>query len=57
MERDKYYWDLIEELDSAEHDVSKWEADFLENVQANPNRPLSDKQKSIIDRMKERYLL
>ena len=55
-ERDRYYWDLLEELDLLDHPVSEWEASFLESVLGNPNRPLSDKQKNVIDRMKEKYL-
>lgn len=53
-----YYIDLLEELDSG-IEVSNWEAKFLDsllNKAYSEGFSLSDKQKAIIDVMKEKYL-
>ena len=49
-----YYWNLLEELDSMEKEVTDWEAKFIDSM-LNYG-VLSEKQKIVIDKMKEKYL-
>lgn len=54
-----YYLDLLEELDSLDTPVSDWEANFLESLLEKCEQngfTISQKQKDVIDRMKEKYL-
>lgn len=46
----------LKDLDGSDHDVSSWEADFIESVLFGEySGPLSEKQKSVIYRMQEKY--
>jgi hypothetical protein len=59
MSRDAESEDLLlwlKDLDESEHDVSSWEADFIENVlYGDYDGPLSEKQRDVIYRMQEKY--
>jgi len=46
----------LKELDASDHDVSSWEADFIENVlHGDYHGPLSEKQKSVIYQLQDKY--
>jgi len=52
----QYYYNLLEEIDNNNIEVTKWEADFIDNLLFNRPTNLTPKQIFIIDQMKERYL-
>jgi len=56
-EDDEDRFEFLNELDSAEIAVSSWEADFIESMmkQHEQERPLSDKQRETIDKIKSKY--
>lgn len=54
MEKD--YLALIKQIDASGHDVTSWEADYIESLLKNRPRFLSERQKAIIDRMAGKYL-
>ena len=46
----------LKQLDRSDNDVSSWEAEFIENVLYGEWKgPLSEKQKSVIYDMQEKY--
>jgi hypothetical protein len=50
------YLQYIEEIDAGDHDVTKWEADFIESMLSKRPKQLSERQKAVIQRMVEHYL-
>lgn len=55
-----YYLDILTEIDNLDHNVSDWEANFIDNILERAERngfTLSIAQKGVIDKMKEKYLL
>ena len=56
METDAWYWYILEELDAMDRSTTEWEYDFLENVLSHRDRRLTNKQKTAIESMKEKYL-
>ena len=50
-----YYWELLEELDNMDRALTDWEVNFIESVLQQGT--LSAKQKIVIDKMKEKYLV
>lgn len=51
---DSYYREILVELDNFVCELTDWEADFLESVFKQGT--WTDKQKAVIDTMKEKYL-
>lgn len=47
--------EVLQQLDSLEHEVSDWEAQFLDSI-LRQRRALSDKQYAVVVRMAEQYL-
>lgn len=56
-----YYIQIIEEIDSIDRDVTEWEASFVESMLEQREEKgyfiITDKQKLVIDKMKEKYLV
>jgi hypothetical protein len=52
----EYYLQFLEEIDAGDHDVSEWEANFLNDMLTTRPRFLSAKQQAIVQRMAKRYL-
>jgi hypothetical protein len=52
---DDDYRTILQEIDAMGAEVSAWEAAFIESILAQA-QPLTQKQKDVIDRMRERYL-
>ena len=55
------YLDILEEIDSRDHEVTKWEADFIVSVLRDAERKgssfiMSGPRKGVIDRMRDTYL-
>jgi hypothetical protein len=50
----KRYFDIITALDEGNHEVTKWEADFIESV-LHQGDWLSSKQKDVIIDLGEKY--
>ena len=48
----QYYYDLLEEIDKGNIEVTKWEADFIENLLSRRPKELAPKQIFVIDQMK-----
>jgi hypothetical protein len=54
---DDDYLHYLEEIDAGNHEVTKWEADFIESMLSKRPQQLSERQKVVIRRMVERYLM
>ena len=52
---DQEYRDVLQEIGESEIDVSEWEARFIKSI-LSTDYPLSDRQKSVVDRMRVQYL-
>jgi hypothetical protein len=52
---DLYYTELLEELDNLDIPLSHWEVDFIESTLRLAW--FTDRQKAVIEKLKERYLL
>lgn len=50
------YLALIEEIDACDHEVTTWEANFIEDILDRKPSYLSERQKAIIERMAKQYL-
>ncbi len=46
---------LLQEIDASAQDVTAWEAEFINTVLSH-TRPLSEKQRAVCDRIREKYL-
>ena len=53
---DDDYFQYLEEIDAGNHEVTKWEADFIESMLSKRPKQLSERQKAVIQRMVEHYL-
>lgn len=52
---DADYRTILQEIDDMGAEVSEWEADFIESILSH-DRPLTPKQKDVIDRIRGKYL-
>lgn len=50
------YLRMCEEIDQGPHEVTKWEADFLDDLLERQPTRLSVKQMEVIERMAAKYL-
>ena len=50
------YLALAEQIDTCDHEVTTWEANFLDTLLTQRPTYLSERQKAIIDRMATQYL-
>jgi hypothetical protein len=51
---------ILNEIDNGDFEVSDWEADFIQSILRQSKQwtfKLSNKQKAVIERMEEKYLL
>ena len=46
---------LLDDIDASEKEVTAWEANFIESI-LSQDRPLTPKQKAVIEKMAEEYL-
>jgi hypothetical protein len=53
---DDDYLHYLEEIDAGNHEVTKWEADFIESMLSKRPQQLSERQKAVIRHMIERYI-
>jgi hypothetical protein len=53
---DAYYLDVVEDIDAGGHEVSEWEADFIESMLKHRPRQMSERQQDIVRRMARKYL-
>jgi hypothetical protein len=55
MPHDPLVQEILTALDTGAHDVTRWEADFLDSL-LRQTYPLTPKQRHVLARMAERYL-
>ena len=51
---------ILNEIDNGDFEVTDWEADFIQSILRQSKQwtfKLSDRQKAVIERMEEKYLL
>jgi len=51
---------ILNEIDNGDFEVTDWEADFIQSILRQSKQwtfKLSNKQKAVIERMEEKYLL
>ena len=51
-----YYLQFLEEIDAGPYDVTKWEADFIDDMLKHRPQQMSLKQQDIVRRMAKQYL-
>lgn len=51
------YPDIVRELLSGDYDLTDWEAQFVESVHRRGAGRLSERQKAVLDRMRDKYAL
>jgi hypothetical protein len=56
MSASDYYLQYLEDIDVGGYEVSKWEADFLDNMLRARPQQMSEKQQETVRRMVEKYL-
>lgn len=49
-------YDIANELDAADIDVTPWESNFLDSVLKRQPRPLSSEQKRVLRDLEDKYL-